>query len=99
MIPLFIDLQDGFSDDVVVIRVDNEDVFHKKGVSTDYSLGRADSVETKVSEGSVDVAVTVPSRSLSDRVVLEVATAVYLGVSIIDGRIVFVVSEESFTYY
>ncbi len=99
MISLLIDLQDGFSDDIVVIKVDNQEIFHKKGVNTDYSLGRADSVETEVCKGSVDVAVTVPSKSLSDTVVLDVAAKVYLGLSIIDGRIVFRISYEIFTYF
>ena len=99
MISLVIDLQDGFSDDIVVIKVDNQEIFHKKGVNTDYTLGRADSVETKVSKGSVNVAVNVPSKSLSDTVVLEVVNKVYLGVSIIDDRIVFRISDEIFTYF
>jgi DNA polymerase III sliding clamp (beta) subunit (PCNA family) len=62
-------------------------------------LGRADSVETEVGKGSVDVAVTVPSKSLSDTVVLEVADKVYLGLSIIDDRIVFRISDGFFTYF
>ncbi len=99
MISLLIDLQDGFSDDIVVIKVDNQEIFNKKGVNTDYTLGRADSVETKVCKGSVDFTVTVPSKSLSDTVVLEVAAKVYLGVSIIDDRIVFRISDEFFTYF
>ena len=99
MASLVIDLQDGFSDDTVVIRVDGQEIFHKEGVNTDYSLGRADSVEIQVPEGSVNVEVTVPSRHLSDTIVLEVSTTVYLGVSILDDRIDYRISDEMFLYF
>ena len=99
MVTLAIDLQDGFSDDTVVIRVDGQEIFHKEGVNTDYSLGRADSVEIQVPEGSVNVEVTVPSRHLSDTIVLEVSTTVYLGVSILDDRIDYRISDEMFLYF
>jgi hypothetical protein len=99
MASLVIDFQDGFSDDTVVVQVDGQVIFHKKGVNTDYSLGRADSVEIQVHEGSVNVDVTVPSRHLSDTVALEVSTKIYLGVSIIDDRISFRVSDELFLYF
>jgi hypothetical protein len=99
MVSLVIDLQDGFSDDTVVIRVDGQEVFHKEGVNTDYSLGRADSVEIPVPEGCVNVEVTVPSRHLSGTIVLEVSATVYLGVSILDDRIDYRISDEMFLYF
>lgn len=99
MASLVIDLQDGFSDDTVVIRVDGQEIFHKRGVNTDYALGRADSVKIQVPEGSVEVAVTVPSRHLSDTIVLEVSTTVYLGVSILDDGIDYRISDEMFLYF
>ncbi|MHC4617840.1 MAG: hypothetical protein ACYTEQ_08815 [Planctomycetota bacterium] len=99
MASLAIDLQDGFSDDTVVIRVDGQEIFHKQGVNTDYALGRADSVEIQIPEGSVNVEVTVPSRRLSDTIVLEVSATVYLGVSIPDDEIHFRTSDEMFLYF
>jgi hypothetical protein len=99
MASLVIDLQDGFSDDTVVIRVDGRETFHKQSVSTDYSLGRADSVEIQVSEGRVKVEVAVPSRRLSDAILLDVSTTVYLGVSIPDGEVGFRISNEMFLYF
>ena len=99
MASLVMDLQDGFSDDTVMIRVAGQEIFHKEGVNTDYSLGRADSVEVQVPEGSVDVEVTVPSRDLLESIVLEVSTTVYLGISILDDRIDIQISDEMFLYF
>lgn len=99
MASLVIDLQDGFSDDTVMIQVAGQEIFHKEGVNTDYSLGRADSVEVQVPEGSVDVEVTVPSRDLLESIVLEVSTTVYLGISILDDRIDHQISDEMFLYF
>ena len=47
----------------------------------------------------VNVEVTVPSRHLSDTIVLEVSTTVYLGVSILDDRIDYRISDEMFLYF
>ena len=99
MASLVIDLQDGFSNDTVVVQVNGQEIFHKEGVNTDYSIGRADSVEIQVPEDSVRVEVAVPSRHLSDIVVLKVLTTVYLGISILDDKIEHRISDEMFLYF
>lgn len=99
MIPLVIDLQDGFSDDVVMIKVEGNEVYYKKEVNTDYTLGRADSVEIQAHEGTIKVEIIVQSRNLSDAITLEVSAKIYLGVSILDEIIDFKISDEMFLYY
>ena len=99
MVPFVIDLQNGFSFDTVVVQVDGQEIFHKKDVNTDYAIGLADSVKIQVPESSVNIEVAVASRQLSDTIVLEVSTKVYLGVSILDDRIDFRISDEMFLYY
>jgi hypothetical protein len=99
MVSLVIDLQDGFADDTVVICVDGQEVYHEQDVNTDYSLGRADSVEIRVSQGSVSVEIAVRSRHLSDTLALEVSKTVYLGVSILDDKIDYRISDEMFRYF
>ncbi len=99
MIPLVIDIQDGFLEDTVAIKVDNEEIFYKKDVNTDYSLGRADSVEVQVSEGTINVEITVLSRHISGVISIKVSAKIYLGVSIVDNKIDFKISDEMFLYY
>ncbi len=52
-------LGEGFQNDTVSVRVDGDQVFHKAGVSTDWTISRADSVEVKTAEASVQLEVTV----------------------------------------
>lgn len=96
---LTIDLQDGFSDDTVVISVDGQEVLRIPGVNTNYTLGRADSATLQVTERNVSVEILVPTRQLSGSTTLDVSTTVYLGVSIDADKLVFRISDEAFIYY
>jgi len=52
-----------------------------------------------VEEGPVNIEVLLPLKNLSEAIVLQVSTAVYVGVSIQDGRIYnFLISDELFGY-
>jgi hypothetical protein len=98
MVPLVVNLQDGFADDLVLIRVNGLEVFRKEGVRTKLLLGYADSFEIQVPEGPVSVEVILLSRNLSETILLQVTKAVYLGLSIHDGRIDHRISNEPFGY-
>lgn len=67
---LSINLQDGFADEPVTIRVNNREVFRKESVKTRLLLGYADSFEVQVPAGSVNVEVLLPSRNLSETISL-----------------------------
>ncbi len=96
---VMIDLQEGFMDDTVVIRVGEREVYRKESVSTDLVLGQADSVEVEVPEGSVSIKVSVPSRDLADAVVLKVPPQAHLGVALMHERLKFRISDETFLYF
>lgn len=98
MTPLAIDLQDGFTDDLVVIQVDDQEIFRKEGVQTSLLLGYADLVEIEVPEGTVNVEIILPSRNLSETLELQVSKATYLGISIQDGNIQYRVADKPFGY-
>ncbi len=98
MATLSIDLQDGFADDTITISVDGREAYHKAGVSTDYALGRADSVNIQAHSGTVQVKITVVSRNISELLEINIAETVYLGVSILEDRIHHQISDERFIY-
>lgn len=98
MAPLVIDLQDGFMDDLVVIQIDDQEIFRKKGVQTSLLLGYADSLEIEVSEGTVNVEITLPLRNLAETLELQVSKATYLGISIQAGNIQYRVADKPFGY-
>ena len=95
---LHIAFQDGFSDDTVQVLVNSREVTQKEHVTTRTQIGLADSFEMDVPEGMMELEVLVPTRNLSERITLPVSKAVYLGVSVDEGRMVHKVSEEPFGY-
>lgn len=87
MVTLAIDLQEGFVDDTVILRVNGEEVFRKEHVSTNPLLGLAHSFKTEVEKGPVNIRVDVRTRDLAKTVALEVSDDTYLGVSVVGGMI------------
>lgn len=56
---IHIKLRDGFSNDIVTIKLNSKEVYHKSGVSTDLSISFADAVEVSVEESVVKLEVAV----------------------------------------
>jgi hypothetical protein len=94
---LLVDIQEGFNDDTVIIKVNGKDVFTKEHVTTSLLAGPAASFSTKIEsrqeEGSrLIVTALVPTRNnLQDSHELDLennsnsAGEIYLGISIIGG--------------
>lgn len=97
--PVLIDLQEGFRHDTVTVRIGEEQVYHKENVSTDLFEGRAESIEANVPEGPVTVEISVISRHVSEKIVLNVPPVSYLGVALSETQLRFRVSDESFLYF
>ena len=95
---LHIAFQEGFTGDTVIVRVNGEEVFHKENVKTRLQIGYADSFEMTIEEGPVNIEVLLPLKNLSETIMLQLSTALYVGVSIQDGRIDYRISHEPFGY-
>lgn len=95
---LRIDLQDGFADDHVTIRVNGIERFRSEDVSTMLLVGMATSFEIEVEPGEVEVAVSVGSRGIEDTLRLELDADTYVGISLRDEAIETVVSDQPFGY-
>jgi len=52
-------LGEGFQNDTVTVRVDGRQVYHRAGVSTDWTISRADSVQMQTDAASVQLEVSV----------------------------------------
>lgn len=92
-----VDLQDGFSEDRVVVRVEDREVFRGENVSTRLMLGLAESLEFDVAEDRVRVRVEVPTRDASGEQEVRAETP-YVGVSLHGPLLSFSVSRTPFTY-
>ncbi len=79
---LSIALEEGFSEDLVVISLDGVEVYRQPRVATRLQIGLADSFELQTAASSVTVAVALPDKGLATELELEVAGVLYLGISI-----------------
>lgn len=79
---LTIDLQDGFSDDVVTIKVNGREVLGEKRVSTEFQIGWAERLEVDTDEQRVVVDLSVPTQNLSKEVEIDLQGPTFVGFSI-----------------
>jgi len=95
---LRIDLQDGFDNDDVCIKVNGREVYHHRDVTTKLLLGLADTIETKAEDGSAVVEITVPTRKLSRTDKVDVKGDTYVGACVQRGGLRLLVSSTPFGY-
>jgi hypothetical protein len=90
---LHVALQEGFDNDNVVIRLNDEPIYE-----TDLRIGRADAVDVPLMEGRLRLSVSLPDRNMSGSVVVQGTDAVYVGVSVEGDTVEFTVSDQPFGY-
>ena len=95
---LNVDLQEGFSNDTVSIRVDGTEVFSKKNVTTKQMIGLAESFTVQVPNGPFNLQLDVPMRNLKKVITLKMDNVLYLGISIRGTDIEVIQSGKSFGY-
>lgn len=98
MATIHIDLQDGFADDNVVIRLDGQEVYRGERLTTKMLYGLTDSTEAEVEAGTVELEISLEGRDLSYTLLLEVEEDVWVGFSVEGGELRPIVSEEPFGY-
>lgn len=98
MLTLSVDFQDGFVDDAIVLLVNGQEVFYKQHVRTKLLLGLADSLKTKVETGPVSIETNVPTKDIAKTIALEVSADTYIGISIANGMVEYIVLDEPFGY-
>jgi hypothetical protein len=98
MVLLKIDLQDGFEGDLVVVRVNDKEIFRKEGIKTRLMLGYADSMETDAPLGQGRVEIALPQKNIRETISLNITAPVYLGLSVSNGKIVQRISQTIFAY-
>lgn len=95
---LTIDLQNGFLNDEVILRVAGAEVLRKSQVTTNLAISLAASCPVEVGESPADVEVLVPSRRVQGAVRVDVARTPYLGVNIAEDGLQLQPSETMFFY-
>ena len=95
---LHVALQDGFDDDTVVVRVNDEEVFRQEGLSTDYRISLAEDFEVPRAEGPLRLEVELPDRDLAGALDIDAEGTVYVAVSVEEGALTFRLSDAPFGY-
>ena len=95
---LCISLQEGFRDDLVIIRANGTEVYRRRGLTTDAVVSHADTFETGWEEWPVRIDIEVATRGVSGSTELTVPG--YLGVSLRpQGELFYRVSQQPFLYF
>ncbi len=84
---LSIELQDGFADDTVVIRVDVEEAAREEGARTNLAISRAGSVDVEVPDQPVTVEISVPTQGIEASVTADPGRHRYVLVNARGGRL------------
>lgn len=80
--PLVIDLTEGFKNDTIILRLDEEEVYRASGVSTNWSAGIADTTTVEAPAGASTLTVAVPTRKLAQAVEFVVTEPLFIVVAI-----------------
>ena len=95
---LHVALQEGFDNDNVMMRLNDEPIYDSAGVTTDLRISRADAVEVPLGEGRLRLSVSLPDRDLSGSLVIQGTNTIYIGVSVQSDTVEFTVSDRPFGY-
>jgi hypothetical protein len=105
MVLLNIDLQDGFQDDTVIVKANNNEVFREEKVKTDLRISLAKQLKPpiNVTSGEVELQVTIPTKDLADSYKFIASSDIYIGISVVNPglkneKIQFSISDEPFPY-
>ncbi len=98
MANLQIDLQEGFDNDAVIIRVNGRIIYQKDSISTRMQIGFADSVKTEAAEGQTTIQITVPNRHIEAVFPVAIDRETRLGVSLDNEQIKQRVLPSDFGY-
>ncbi|HEX5977385.1 MAG TPA: hypothetical protein VFY68_08920 [Nitrososphaeraceae archaeon] len=100
---LFVDIQEGFKDDTLIVKVNGNDVFVKEHITTNLLYGPAASFSTDINEGLARMEAVVPHRNLQCSYEFQVDSDMYIAISIIDPdgqeNIRFISSDHPFGYF
>ena len=80
------DFQDGFANDIIILKINGEEVLKKDDVSSDLRISLAESFTIEVPHGQTQLEIIVPTRnlSISKTIMIDSEGQKYIGISIIN---------------
>jgi hypothetical protein len=98
MASIIIAFEEGFLNDIVIVRINGKEVFHKKNVKTDLRRGYAGSFQLKNLSGHISIDFALPNRNISKTIFLDLHNTINLAVAIKNGELQHRISEEPLGY-
>ena len=98
MTRLGLHLQEGFTGEEIVVKINGEERLRRKGVRTRRVLGLAEHVELDVAGGPLSIEVSVPARGLKKCIELEASDEVYVGISLTGDDLRMITRKKPFGY-
>lgn len=95
---LSIDLQNGFANDKVHVKVNGVEVYRNNAVTTQRLLGIAGSTKMSIEDGTAEVEIEISSRGLSWGETVEIKGDLHLGVAVEGGGLSVFQSKTPFGY-
>lgn len=96
---LKIELQEGFQDDAVVIRVNGSEIMHEDHVKTRTQIGFAAGTTATIPEGKATLDVALPAAGISGAFEADIQGPTWIGVSLDSSRALhFKLSQTPFGY-
>ncbi|NND34627.1 MAG: hypothetical protein HKN76_18720 [Saprospiraceae bacterium] len=95
---LSISLQEGFSNDKVVVHCNDTKVYERSDVTSDIRYGLADSFDIPIEEGLNQIKVTLADKGLSQTFQIQSANIQYVGISLVKGDLALKFSDVPFGY-
>ena len=100
---LYIDFQEGFLDDTVILNINGSEALKKEHLKTKFQIGLAGSYEFIISEGIVKLETNIPSKgitsSVSHEFKLNIIEKLYIGISITsENKMSYIIDDKPFGY-
>lgn len=84
---LNIKLREGFRNETVIVKVDNNEVYHSSNVNTDLSISYADAVTVTVDKPVINLEVEVAQGKIMSKEI-KVIESPFIEISLMDGNLV-----------
>ena len=98
MVSLMVDFQDGFFEDLVIVEIDDHEVFRRADLRTRVEVGLSGSIKLETASGESRLRVSLPDRNISAETLLDVERTPYLGVSLDKDALVLKPAQKPYRY-
>ena len=98
MSKVMLDLQEGFTNEKVVIRLNRAVVFTSAAVTTKLLLGYAEQISIPSPRKASVLEISLPNHQIKYQIPVKANEDTYIGVSFVDGRLIHFLSAKPFGY-